>query len=172
MLIGTHDSATGEPSKGLLSWLIRPFSRTQNKTIVEQYKAGCRLFDLRVKYKNNKWVLAHGLWEAKTPFSDVLNFLQNTDSIICLTYEGEPNNEELQLFNQLYESINNLGFVAIKKPKWISLYWAKGLKIKQGCVNLNGSTWHTYIPLPWLWDKLYSRPHRFNDEEYTMVDFL
>ena len=38
--IATHDSATGESGRGLLSRLVTPFARTQGKTIREQYDAG------------------------------------------------------------------------------------------------------------------------------------
>ena len=49
MKIATHDSATGEKGKGLLSIIGTPFARTQSKTIKEQYDTGCRMFDIRVK---------------------------------------------------------------------------------------------------------------------------
>jgi hypothetical protein len=42
----------------------------------------------------------------------------------------------------------------------------------QGFVPLDGRSWHTYLPIPWLWDRLYKRPHKFNDKEFTFVDFL
>ena len=47
--IATHDSATGEKGRGFLSFLVTPFAKTQSKTIKEQYDAGCRSFDIRVK---------------------------------------------------------------------------------------------------------------------------
>ena len=53
--IATHDSATGEKGKGILSWLITPFAKTQSKTIKEQYESGCRMFDLRVRKKFGEW---------------------------------------------------------------------------------------------------------------------
>ena len=46
--IGTHDSATGEHGNWW-SWLFYPFAKTQSKTIKEQYEAGCRLFDIRIR---------------------------------------------------------------------------------------------------------------------------
>ena len=53
--IATHDSATGEKSKGFLSWIGTPFARTQRKTLREQYEAGCRMFDIRVKLVDGEW---------------------------------------------------------------------------------------------------------------------
>ena len=46
--IATHDSATGEKGMWYCIPLI-PFAKTQSKTLKEQYDAGCRFFDLRVK---------------------------------------------------------------------------------------------------------------------------
>lgn len=42
----------------------------------------------------------------------------------------------------------------------------------QGFLPLDGRSWHTYLPIPWLWDRLYKRPHVFNEEVFTFVDFL
>lgn len=62
LLIGTHNSATGEKGKGILSWLVTPFSKTQSKTIEEQYNAGCTMFDIRFKQDKDKVVICkHGL---------------------------------------------------------------------------------------------------------------
>ena len=47
--IATHDSATGEKGKGFLSFLVSPFAKTQSKSLQEQYDAGCRSFDIRVR---------------------------------------------------------------------------------------------------------------------------
>ena len=73
--IATHDSATGEASHGLISLLVIPFARTQNKTIKQQYEAGCRSFDIRVRYskKRRMWICAHGLWESVRPAEAIIN---------------------------------------------------------------------------------------------------
>ena len=42
----------------------------------------------------------------------------------------------------------------------------------QGFLPLDGRSWHTYLPIPWLWDRLYNRPHTFNSDKFTFVDFL
>ena len=59
--IATHDSATGEKGKGFLSFLVTPFAKTQSKTIKEQYDAGCRSFDIRVREDKDGIIrCAHG----------------------------------------------------------------------------------------------------------------
>lgn len=53
-MIATHNSGTGERGGGLLSLLLTPFVRCQSKTLVEQYKSGTRLFDIRDGTQKNK----------------------------------------------------------------------------------------------------------------------
>ena len=65
MKIATHNSGTGESGGGVISFFGSPFSKCQSKTLVEQYNAGVRLFDLRVRKHKGKWVFAHGLWTSK-----------------------------------------------------------------------------------------------------------
>lgn len=186
--IATHDSSTGELGAGLLSILITPFAKTQSKTIKEQYDAGCRSFDIRIKKVNNVWKCAHGLWKSKRTFEDIIeeinNFLDRCQ--VSVTYEGKiDNNEELiSLFQQYTVKYSHIiwGYLAVKYGKE-----STGIKVKydiifngekgyeggeQGFVPLDGRSWHTYIPIPWLWDKLYSRPHVFNEIKFKYVDFL
>ena len=57
MMLATHNSGTGEKSGNLVSSLFSIFSKCQNKTIKEQYDAGVRLFDIRVrKNKKGEWI--------------------------------------------------------------------------------------------------------------------
>lgn len=186
--IATHNSATGEKGKGVISWLVTPFARTQSKTIAEQYAAGCRSFDIRIKKVKGEWHCAHGLWISKRTLFSIIEEINNFDdrSDVCITYEGriDNNDEIISLFNFLrgiYKNIN-WGELSVKYGKE-----ATGVKVKydtvvkaqpeyrwgkQGFLPLDGSSWHTYIPIPWLWDRLYKRPHVFNEDVFTFVDFL
>lgn len=184
--IATHNSATGEKSANLLSCLIVPFTRTQSKTIKEQYEAGCRSFDIRIKPYKGEFHCAHGLWiskrTAKSILDEINSFKDKCD--VCVTYEGvcKNRNEFLDFINtfDVYKNIT-FGDICIK--------FAEGERIKasyerirpaqigyrggiQGFLSLNGSSWHTYLPLPWLWDRLYSRPHIFDENNFIYVDFL
>lgn len=188
--IATHDSATGEKSRNFISWLVRPFAQTQSKTIQEQYNAGCRSFDIRVKKYKGKWVCAHGLWKSKRQAWDIIMQINMfTDRCqVCIVYEGKLNDttkaEFLTFVSKLKTCCTNIiwGYVAGKySPD------AKGAKVqyerlldgelgyeggKQGFLPLDGHSWHTYIPIPRLWDKIYTRPHIFNEDQFTYVDFL
>lgn len=72
MKIATHNSSTGESGHGIISWLVTPFAKCQSKTIQEQYEAGCRYFDIRVRNTKRGYICAHGLWESKRYFIDIL----------------------------------------------------------------------------------------------------
>lgn len=186
--IATHDSVTGEKSRGFLSKLIVPFAKTQSKTIAEQYKAGCRSFDIRVKKVKGEWLCAHGLWKAKRPFADIINEIALFEDRcqVSITYEGkaEYNEELLELIRKCKCNYRHIiwGYIAVKYGKD-----SNGVVVKydiidpgqkgyeggdQGFVPLDGRSWHTFIPIPWLWNKLFTTPHKFNEERFTFVDFL
>lgn len=184
-LIGTHNSATGEHSKNIWSSLVTIFSRTQTKTLVQQYKAGCRLFDLRIRFDElNKPYFCHGLWKSNKDVYEALRELNsaNDTCYVGITYEGKPKNimgeytEEAfaTWAENLFLTYRNLkpAYISIKKPVWKDLYSNPEIRFKQGFKSLDGTSWHTLIPIPWLWDVLLSRPHKFNTEYYTLVDFL
>lgn len=182
--IGTHDSATGE--KGLWWCLpLAPFAKTQSKTIKEQYEAGCRLFDLRVKLYRGRFHCAHGIWLTRKYAEDIFKELNELEgSIVTITYEGDGDN--IDKFQKFIEYIKNkyplitYGYTAIKygknskglKVKYDTLDGGNTPKSKQGFLPLDGRSWHTYLPIPWLWKKIYFNNPEFNDEYYVYVDFL
>lgn len=187
--IGTHNSATGEKGGNFLSYLIAPFAKTQSKTIKQQFDAGCRSFDIRVKLTENGWYCAHGLWTSKKDAFTILKELNNLPEIVQvdLTYEGDCKGLEAKF----------AAFVHYAKRTFKYIIWgniaykydgkSKGVKVnykiiekadsnhiggRQGFIPLDGSTWHTYIPIPWLWNKIYTRKHSYRKDIYTFVDFL
>lgn len=187
--IATHDSATGE--KGMwYSLLVVPFACTQSKTIKEQYDAGCRLFDLRFKLVGDKWKMAHGLWITKRTAEDIIAELNSFEDVChcTFTYEGDADHNEqflcfISKLKSLYKHIK-YGPVAVKYGKD-----TKGVAVKYDYImdadpnwidagsvskflKLDGRSWHTYLPIPWLWKKLYYNNPEFNETEYTYVDFL
>lgn len=184
--IATHDSATGE--KGMFYCLpLEPFVKTQSKTIRDQYDAGCRSFDIRVKKHAGTWRCAHGWWFTRRSALDIFKEIDTFPERcqVCITYEGRAihNDEFLQFVGIIKSTFTNIiyGNIAIKYGKM------EGTKFvytnlekhqegyeggKQGFLPLNGGTWHSLIPIPWLWDRIYKRPHVFNEETFTYVDFL
>ena len=95
LLIATHNSATGEKPGSFWSWLLTPFARWQSKTIKQQYKAGCRMFDIRVKWVYDSWRCAHGAWYTKRSAASILNDINlfPEKCYVSVTYEGRLKDE-------------------------------------------------------------------------------
>ena len=178
--IATHNSATGERSGGLLSFLATPFARCQDKTIAEQYKAGARLFDIRIRHTSHGWRFAHGLWTSSVPVCYVLSnlnleaFKQQEKATLIVTYEGScPDRrafvDEVNSW-QCYVWID-VAEVNIKKPKWLTLVRHSNVRFTQCFRVLDFRSWHTLIPIPRLWAKFYTQ-HEVPANSYRMVDFL
>lgn len=75
-LIGTHNSHTGEKGYGVISYLVSPFVKTQNKTLVQQLLHGCTMFECTIKRtKRGCWVFSQGLWESSCSFNEAMSQL-------------------------------------------------------------------------------------------------
>lgn len=184
--IATHDSATGERSLNWLHSLGKVFAQTQSKTIKEQYEAGCRMFDIRVKLIKGEWRCAHGLWVSKRLAEDIIKEIDSfLDCYVTITYEGgsKHKTEFIEFSYRLMEECKNIkwGSIAIKYGKGSHLFkvqydyvrHAKNWPVcKQGFLPLDGKTWHILLPIPWLWKKIYNDKPEFNTHYYTWVDFL
>lgn len=189
--IATHDSATGEKGRGFLSFLVSPFAKTQSKTIQEQYDAGCRSFDIRVrKDKDGIFRCAHGLWMSRKSATNILSEINSFPEHcqVCVTYEGcIDDSAYYDIFEYYCDWCKNaffnitFGKFCIKYNKRNSVKVSYDVVIPadknyeggiQGFLPLDGRSWHTYLPIPWLWDRLYYRPHTFNADKFTFVDFL
>lgn len=177
--IATHNSATGEKGRGLLSWLVTPFARCQGKSIEGQLSAGCRYFDLRVKKdRKGHWVLAHGLWTARTDILDVLRLLGGEKGVyVMLTYEGRSDNAAflMEEFLSLYaKQLKNVQVteVNVKHPVWRTVKTLNEVALGTDFERLDGANWRTLLPLPWLWKKLRHDKTEFQDDVFIMVDFL
>lgn len=182
--IATHDSATGEAGCGLLSYIMTPFTRTQSKTIKEQYEAGCRSFDIRIRKSDGVWKCAHGPWTTKRTAEDIISeidlFLEPCQ--VCVVYEGKWDDGFEDFALSLKSRYPNIiwGYIATKFSEGHTLAKYNILKGsdpgyeggKQGFLPLDGRSWHTYLPIPWLWKKIYHNHPTFNEDTFTYVDFL
>lgn len=78
-IIGTHNSMTFLRPAKWYGWFMIPFARCQRKTITQQWAAGARVFDLRVKFDRcGNSHFAHGLYDCtyrRTP-DGVLNTIE------------------------------------------------------------------------------------------------
>lgn len=80
-MLATHNSGTGEKGYGWWSFLYAPFAKCHSKTLVEQFREGVRLFDIRVRKRGDKWVFAHGLWESEDVSLDVYKYFGSGNSV-------------------------------------------------------------------------------------------
>ncbi|MDY5632531.1 MAG: hypothetical protein SPF56_08600 [Bacteroidaceae bacterium] len=176
-ITGTHDSATGEKGKGFLSWLVTPFARTQDKTVIAQYEAGARFFDFRFRrFDDGILRCAHGAWRSRKPLSLILEELawQSEEPIyVCLCWEGfasRDNEEEaIKVADGVYRFFSDLNSesgakrlhlidVSVKLPEWkvLKRYDTVDVQGIHHCFKtLDFRSWHTLLPIPWLWHKLY-----------------
>lgn len=160
--LGTHNSITGYKGKGILSKLLTPFARCQTKSVNEQFNCGVRYFDIRIKYYKNKFVLCHGLWIADVSINcifDTLNYL-GRKSPIYVDITLETDNGKDKFFDYVVKLKNSFNYINIarvnyKKPNWECIHIYNIINTVNRFITLDKSSWHTYIPIPWLWNKIY-----------------
>lgn len=187
--IATHDSSTGERPANFLSWLGIPFARTQSKTIAEQIEAGVRMFDLRIKKYKGEYRSGHGIFTTKRTFESILEQINEIPggAYATITYEGKLTTEaEINDFKRTVAYFMNK-YTNIIYGQVVVKYTDNDLKVDWLVVDngdprfarsrnhfkaLNGRNWQSYIPIPWLWKKIYYPVPNFNDVIYTYVDFL
>jgi hypothetical protein len=185
--VGTHNSITGEKGAVWKDILLTPFACCQSKTIKEQLESGVRYFDLRVRLNDNEeWICCHGLWESARTVHDVLEeihdwLLLNFDSgYVMITYEGDISDIDHNKFHDTVmewmkwynEDRLMLTSINVKKPYGTTLYFnPKAPNLRHRYLGLGGATWHTYLPIPWLWKKLYFDEPKLVDGGFTLVDF-
>lgn len=180
MKIATHDSATGEKSWWPTIILI-PFSRTQSKSIKQQLECGCRYFDIRVRKTFRGWICAHGLWESKKSAEEILSDINSVGAYCNITYEGWGHKDFESKVEEWVKMYPNIKFatINIKYTEGLKLKW-KTLKVlnkveggsKDSFFKLDFRSWHTLLPIPWLWKKIYGPNVTFNNDYYQFVDFL
>lgn len=189
MKLATHNSATGERPYNFISRLAIPFARCQNKTLVEQYEAGARLFDIRVRWHEYTYRCAHGLALYDITLYGALNDLQkaynatqdNTQCYVMVTYEGKLEELDYEDFIEEVKSMFayfpqlTLVSVSVKLPTWKTIYTKTRLGNQAAFVcdypKLIG--WKALLPIPWLWKRWqkYIPPNRLFGK-FSMQDFV
>ena len=118
-MIGTHDSYTYlKSTEGIyntFSWSWR----TQDKSIQQQYAAGVRYFDIRVREDGKFWRVCHGVVDLDKRFASIQDILVlfsgiYKDSLVRLILEKGPTakfESEINKYKDLYPC---LAFSCIK----------------------------------------------------------
>ena len=87
-MLGSHNSLTYLPCRKWWMYLINWAAKCQSKTLNTQFHDGAKYFDFRVRFKDGKPVIAHGLIEYKG----------NTDHMVAsLNYFAEYFGETIYL---------------------------------------------------------------------------
>lgn len=176
--IATHNSATGEQSSNILTTLISPFYKCQNKTLIEQYLFGCRYFDIKVKLRKNNWIFSNGLWGSKRKVLEVFDDLERImDELIYvkITLDKGKNIKKFQKFiDELEDRYKGMIITSVNtnNPKSTIKINTRGLSVINEFLEI-GRFWQTYIiPIPKFWKNFYYKNPEFNSISFIMVDFL
>lgn len=184
--IGSHDTMTYlKPA----AWFLRPFhfvAKCQNLSIEDQYKAGCKMFDIRLKYnkKTRDWDFAHGCMRFKGDSYDrVLSWLNdaavNEKIYVRMVLEYNRPIKDIdsitQLFaitcSQLRHQYKNLIFFGFnRKYDWKECYSYEGMPypdIYQATSSMTWKIWDDWFP--WLYAKSHNKD---NLEQGTSHDWL
>lgn len=182
-MYATHNSATGERGKGIISWLVTPFSRCQDKTLEEQCAAGCRLFDIRAKWYKGEWHCGHGLWTSERTLMDIIAQLAKHEVYVTITIEGNDSDYDRFKEDGTYDKVKDsfkasdcrVVYFAVKKPSWhiIDVYnYMVSNAVKTDYEILDSHNLRRFIPIPRLWARLRHPNPQTELGVYTLVDFL
>lgn len=177
----SHNSATGEKPLNLWARLFPFIAKCQDKTIREQYEAGVRLFDIRVRWNDSReLVCCHGLATYQMTLRDVCLDLRMSPNVwVMVTYEGYLDEIEEEAFiNTVHDECEdagvNCGHISVKLPVWNVISPApRQPACAQNYVKIVG--WKVLLPFPRLWDKWLKakgKGQNESDEILSMEDFV
>lgn len=84
MIIGSHNSWSYYRPKKWWMKLISFTAKCQDLNIIDQYNLGVRCFDLRIRFKGDNFIVAHGIVEysvSKEKILSTLNWLNKSSNI-------------------------------------------------------------------------------------------
>lgn len=158
-MIGSHDSYTHLACTDSKFNRYTEFWRCQDTTVLQQYKDGCRFFDVRVKLVvedgKNHWQAIHGacpLEKKWVSLKSLCAYFNSTlkNSLFRIVLEDSKGQDIFENeVTPLLGKYPGLIEVAIKKP-WKTIYWAK-----------NHPQYVEYYYMPWntgksFWSNLLS----------------
>lgn len=189
MKLASHNSWSYLPP---MKWWMRPFAfmaKCQSKNIREQYEAGVRLFDLRIRFdKCGRTILAHGLIEYDASgLEDDLRWLNNQLDNITVQVVWEISHDvkdEWDLFGaecfRFRQRYRNLTFVCgCRKFDWKRIYnFHTSEPSIAGCfASAPSDKWYSKLNdlCPWLWAKIHNEKvlDAYKDYDgWVMMDFV
>lgn len=193
MYYASHNCFTGYSIKGWykLIWPIAKIgAECQHLSATEQYKLGCRYFQLQIAHNGKDWYISHGIVLYNVTLQQALEEIQS-----CLT-EGDRVYIELVLdnnfflkqaseeeFNKVIEYVQNfdkrmLLYKSILEKEWkVTQYLPEiGLTMQFWTMSwakqFNNLLYR--IPLPKYWAKRNNKTYKeqYKDAPYLMLDFI
>ena len=184
MKLASHNSWSYLPP---MKWWMRPFAfmaKCQSKTIREQYEAGVRLFDLRVRFnKEGYFILAHGLMEYRLgTLWESLNYLnEKKDCYVRVLLEtSESDTKQEKRFRCWCDStsfqFDDITFIGgQRKFDWEKVY---DFKTKEPAMtgffsSMDGCKLNDLWP--WLWARIHNKEvlDAYKDYDgWVMMDFI
>lgn len=79
-ILGSHNSWSYLPPRKWWMWPIRFMARCQQVDIKRQYELGVRCFDLRIRFKDGRLVIAHGVVEYDYDRMEWMNQMEFIDA--------------------------------------------------------------------------------------------
>lgn len=189
MIIGSHDSWTFlRPRK----WWMRMLAftaRCQRVDIYDQWLYGARCFDLRVKYRDGKFIVAHGLIEYDVEEKEMLCDLEYLDrqggAYVRVIHEIRRESEYTA------EAVNRFAMFCRKIERIFpnTIFWGgnnlvagKPLDYRFNASSLSCCGRYASVSkpkllddwFPWLYARLHNRRNieQGTDKEVLLIDFV
>lgn len=185
MKLGTHNSMSYLPPK---KWYMYPFrfiAKCQNKSILEQYDLGARMFDIRVSFDGLVPEFRHGSMAFKGNVFDILELLDSIGEpiYIRLILEINKNTKNRGIKEKLFmyfcslveKKYSNLNFFCgRRKFDWAQLYRFKldDINVVQKISSMTGTKLDDIWP--WIYAKLNNKRNleKHNQDDWLLIDFI
>lgn len=194
-IIGTHNSMTYLRPAHWYGWFMIPFARCQRKTIVQQWEAGARVFDLRVKFdRYGHSYFAHGLYDCSAHFSladaviliGQLHLYSKEEVYVRLiledtkaeNYQAEYFRIICELMEEEYKQHKHIHFFGgNRKGDWKKLYVFKGdvpdsLNNQWVSSMMDDARWYErFLPFAYAW-RCNKRNKENVKQKFNLFDFI
>lgn len=194
-IIGTHNTMTYLRPQKWYGWFMIPFARCQRKTIVQQWEAGARVFDLRVKFdRYGHSYFAHGLYDCSAHFSladaviliGQLHLYSKEEVYVRLiledtkaeNYQAEYFRIICELMEEEYKQHKHIHFFGgNRKGDWKKLYVFKGdvpdsLNNQWVSSMMDDARWYErFLPFAYAW-RCNKRNKENVKQKFNLFDFI
>lgn len=189
-ILGAHDTLTGYRTWGVVSWLFKPMTKCQTKTIEELAEAGVTCYDLRVWMgKDGRWHYGHGVseYDVCCPPLMLVCYIYNCHKMhndkrvmfVRLLLERQGNDGRrrfVELCKQLEDTFRqqatDIVFIPARDKKtWEVLYDFGGTDdyVHEYHASVSGKGLLRYFPR--LWNRRHGKEYQMQDG-VNLVDFV